>query len=36
MEQNDSLQVINAGLDKFVFNVTHDLRFRRWQRYQGL
>ncbi len=26
MEQNDSLQVINAGLDKFVFNVTHDLR----------
>ena len=26
MEQNDNLQVINAGLDKFVFNVTHDLR----------
>ena len=26
IEQNDSLQVINAGLDKFVFNVTHDLR----------
>jgi len=26
IEQNDSLQLINAGLDKFVFNVTHDLR----------
>jgi signal transduction histidine kinase len=26
IEQNDSLQVINAGLDKFVYNVTHDLR----------
>ena len=26
MEQNESLQVINASLDKFVFNVTHDLR----------
>lgn len=26
IEQNDNLQVINAGLDKFVFNVTHDLR----------
>ncbi|WP_295792070.1 HAMP domain-containing sensor histidine kinase [Mucilaginibacter sp.] len=26
IEQNESLQVINAGLDKFVFNVTHDLR----------
>ena len=26
VEQNESLQVINAGLDKFVFNVTHDLR----------
>ncbi|MDB5141323.1 MAG: His Kinase (phospho-acceptor) protein [Mucilaginibacter sp.] len=26
MEQNENLQVINAGLDKFVFNVTHDLR----------
>ena len=26
IEQNGSLQVINAGLDKFVFNVTHDLR----------
>src|SRR5207302_3172954 len=25
-EQNERLQVINAGLDKFVFNVTHDLR----------
>ncbi len=25
-EQNNNLQVINAGLDKFVFNVTHDLR----------
>jgi len=25
-EQNDSLQAINAGLDKFVYNVTHDLR----------
>jgi len=25
-EQNDKLQVINAGLDKFVYNVTHDLR----------
>jgi len=25
-EQNHNLQVINAGLDKFVFNVTHDLR----------
>lgn len=25
-EQNENLQVINAGLDKFVFNVTHDLR----------
>jgi len=24
--QNDSLQAINAGLDKFVYNVTHDLR----------
>jgi len=24
--QNTDLQVINAGLDKFVFNVTHDLR----------
>lgn len=26
IEQNESLQIINAGLDKFVFNVTHDLR----------
>lgn len=26
VEQNENLQVINAGLDKFVFNVTHDLR----------
>jgi signal transduction histidine kinase len=26
IEQNNSLQVINAGLDKFVYNVTHDLR----------
>jgi signal transduction histidine kinase len=26
IEQNNSLQLINAGLDKFVFNVTHDLR----------
>jgi signal transduction histidine kinase len=26
IEQKDNLQVINAGLDKFVFNVTHDLR----------
>ncbi|MDB4922151.1 HAMP domain-containing sensor histidine kinase [Mucilaginibacter sp.] len=26
VEQNEDLQVINAGLDKFVFNVTHDLR----------
>ncbi|MGZ3777773.1 MAG: sensor histidine kinase [Mucilaginibacter sp.] len=26
VEQNDKLQVINAGLDKFVYNVTHDLR----------
>jgi signal transduction histidine kinase len=26
IEQNESLQLINAGLDKFVFNVTHDLR----------
>jgi signal transduction histidine kinase len=26
VEQNDHLQVINAGLDKFVFNITHDLR----------
>ncbi|MDB5087642.1 MAG: His Kinase (phospho-acceptor) protein [Mucilaginibacter sp.] len=26
IDQNDNLQVINAGLDKFVFNVTHDLR----------
>jgi signal transduction histidine kinase len=26
IEQNDNLQVINAGLDKFVYNVTHDLR----------
>ncbi|HEY4322866.1 MAG TPA: HAMP domain-containing sensor histidine kinase [Mucilaginibacter sp.] len=26
IEQNDKLQLINAGLDKFVFNVTHDLR----------
>ncbi|MDB5152715.1 MAG: His Kinase (phospho-acceptor) protein [Mucilaginibacter sp.] len=26
LEQNENLQVINAGLDKFVFNVTHDLR----------
>jgi signal transduction histidine kinase len=26
IEQNDNLQVINAGLDKFVFNLTHDLR----------
>jgi signal transduction histidine kinase len=26
VEQNESLQVINSGLDKFVFNVTHDLR----------
>jgi nitrogen-specific signal transduction histidine kinase len=25
-EQNNNLQVINAGLDTFVFNVTHDLR----------
>jgi signal transduction histidine kinase len=24
--QNDRLQAINAGLDKFVYNVTHDLR----------
>lgn len=26
MEQNENLQQINAGMDKFVFNVTHDLR----------
>ncbi|MGZ3822986.1 MAG: sensor histidine kinase, partial [Mucilaginibacter sp.] len=26
IEQNGKLQVINAELDKFVFNVTHDLR----------
>ena len=26
VEQNGDLQVINAGLDKFVFNITHDLR----------
>jgi len=26
IEQNERLQVINAGLDKFVFNLTHDLR----------
>jgi signal transduction histidine kinase len=26
IEQNNELQLINAGLDKFVFNVTHDLR----------
>jgi signal transduction histidine kinase len=26
IEQNENLQVINAGLDKFVFNLTHDLR----------
>ena len=26
IEQNNSLQAINAGLDKFVYNVTHDLR----------
>jgi signal transduction histidine kinase len=26
IEQNDSLQLINTGLDKFVFTVTHDLR----------
>jgi signal transduction histidine kinase len=26
IEQNENLQLINAGLDKFVFNVTHDLR----------
>lgn len=26
IEQNDDLQAINAGLDKFVFNITHDLR----------
>ncbi|MBS1523422.1 MAG: HAMP domain-containing histidine kinase [Bacteroidetes bacterium] len=26
LEQNERLQLINAGLDKFVFNVTHDLR----------
>jgi signal transduction histidine kinase len=26
IEQNDELQLINSGLDKFVFNVTHDLR----------
>lgn len=26
IEQNDRLRVINAGLDKFVYNVTHDLR----------
>jgi signal transduction histidine kinase len=26
IEQNNSLQTINAGLDKFVYNVTHDLR----------
>jgi len=26
IEQNNKLQVINAGLDKFVYNVTHDLR----------
>lgn len=26
IEQNEKLQVINAGLDKFVYNVTHDLR----------
>lgn len=26
IEQNERLQLINAGLDKFVFNVTHDLR----------
>jgi signal transduction histidine kinase len=25
-DQNNNLQVINAGLDKFVSNVTHDLR----------
>jgi len=26
IEQNENLQLINAELDKFVFNVTHDLR----------
>lgn len=26
IKQNDNLQMVNAGLDKFVFNVTHDLR----------
>jgi len=26
IEQNFDLQSINAGLDKFVFNITHDLR----------
>jgi len=26
VEQNDKLQLINAELDKFVYNVTHDLR----------
>ncbi|MDP9081965.1 MAG: HAMP domain-containing histidine kinase [Bacteroidota bacterium] len=26
VEQNSDLQLINAGLDKFVFNITHDLR----------
>ena len=26
VEQNESLQLINTGLDKFVFTVTHDLR----------
>ena len=26
IEQNEKLQLINAGLDKFVYNVTHDLR----------
>lgn len=26
IEQNNSLQTINGGLDKFVYNVTHDLR----------
>lgn len=26
IEQNERLQLINAGLDKFVYNVTHDLR----------
>ncbi len=26
IEQYENLQVINAGLDKFIYNITHDLR----------